>query len=341
AGFGGAWLFSSLRRAWARVLASTFILAALCYELRGFPHPLEPVWSGDEVPAVLRFAATLPARDLIASVPQNDGRRRLAGDAGMALHNYLALYHRHRFVNGQSSWQPPVSELSQRALERLPDDAARRALLSIGTRHLIVFGEELEPARADLPERLAARPSEYRRIFQRGPHSLFSLIDPRDPTLQLLETPELPALARLVPGAELRARSAFWPERAQLAVDGNIESFWTSGREQERGQFLEVELREPRPIIALEIDDPGRVMDVPLSYRLSAAKGAEDLGVVAEQPVLRFYRAQIFAPERFVYRLVFARAILADRLRISVEQPVPGYHFSVHELRLYAAATGQ
>jgi hypothetical protein len=31
---------------------------------------------------------------------------RFAGDAGMALHNYLALYHRHRFLDGQSSFTP-------------------------------------------------------------------------------------------------------------------------------------------------------------------------------------------------------------------------------------------
>ena len=114
-------------------------------------------------------------------------------------------------------------------------------------------------------------------------------------------------------------------------------SFWSSGRPQEQGQYLEVELREPRSIVALEIDDPGRVMDVPVSYRLSAARGTQDLGVVAEQPVLRFYRAQIFEPERFVFRLVFPRPILADRLRLSVVQPVPGSYFSVHELRLYEA----
>jgi len=337
AGFGGSWLFSQLRGLRARVLSSTFLLAALCYELRCFPHPVEPVWGGDDVPAALRFAATLPARDLIASIPQNTGPQRFRNDAGLAFHNYLALYHRHRFVNGQSSWQPPASELARKALDRLPDDGARRALLAIGTRHVIIFGEELQPGRQNLAQLLAARPAEYRRVFQQGADSVFSLLEEREPSRELLETPALPAFSRLVPASELHVRASLQPDRARLAVDGKRGTYWTSGRFQEQGQFFEVELDVPRPIVALEIDAPGRVMDVPASYRVSAAKGPDDLGVVLEQSVLRFYRAQVFSPESFVLRLPFPHPIVADRLRFSVEQPVPGYYFSMHELRVYVA----
>ncbi|HET7542134.1 MAG TPA: hypothetical protein VFK05_19840 [Polyangiaceae bacterium] len=339
-GFGVSWLLSKLRRAWARVLGAALLLVALCYELRCFPHPIRKVWGGDSVPQVLRFAATLPERDLIAATPQDEGKWHFSGDAGMAFHNYLALYHRHRFVNGQSSWQPPVTELAQRALERLPDEAARRTLLSIGTRDLIVFGDELEPKRADLAAQLAARPTEYRRLFAHGHHSLFSLLGSEDPSLQLLDTPTLPAFARRIPATEVRVVPSLRADLASQASDDDVRSFWTAGREQEQGQYLELELSSPRPIVALEILDPQRVMDVPVSYRLTAKNGAQDLGTVAEQRALRFYRSQIFAPETFVFRLVFPNPILADRLRLTIEQPVPGYYFSVHELRLYAAPAG-
>ena len=337
AGFGASWLFAQLRRAQTRVIASSVLLAALCYELRCFPHPIEKVWGADDVPAAVRFAASLPERDLIASYPLNTGRVRFGGDAGLTLHNYLALYHRHRFVNGQSSWQPPVTEFARRVLDRLPDEGTRRALLSIGARHLIIFGDDLPPEHANLTAQLAARPSEYRRVFQQGADSVFTLLGENDPTLELLEPPALPAGAELIPEDELHAHAALEPERAQLVFDQNEDTFWSSGRVQARGQAFEVQLSEPHAIVALEIDDPGRVMDAPVSYRLSAGKGAEDLGVIAEQSVLRFYRAQIFSPERFVFRVVLPRPITADRLRITVEQPVPGHYWAIHELRLYAA----
>jgi hypothetical protein len=337
AGFGGALLFSRLRDQGSRLLASTLVLGALCFELRSFPHPLERVWAGDEVPEVLRFAATLPEHDLLAFTPQNTGQARFRGDAGLALHNYLALYHRHRFVNGQSSWQPPVTELARRALDRLPDDGARRALLAMGARHIVIFGEDLKPGSRRLSADLAARPGDYRLVFQQGPHSVFTLQGANDPSLELLDGPALPALARLIPAGELRARSALEPERAELALDGKEDTFWTSGRHQTRGQSFELELDRSHAIVALEIDVPGRVMDAPVSFRLSAARGGEELGAIAEQGVVRFYRAQVFAPETFVFRVVLPRAVEADRLRLSVEQPVPGHFFTINELRLYAA----
>jgi hypothetical protein len=338
AGFGAAWLFSQVRRKNDRNLAFCLVLAAIAYELRSFPHPVERVWAGDQVPEVLRFVASLPERDLVASVPQNNGQQLFRGDAGMAFHNYLALYHEHRFVNGQSSWQPPVTELARRALDSLPDDGARRALLSMGTRHIIVFGEDLKPGREGLAAELSARPAEYRRIFQQGPHSVFTLLGADDPTLALLEPPALPALARLVPAGELRARASLQSERARLALDGKEGTYWTSARPQQRDQYFEVELASPRPIVALEITAPGRVMDVPVSYRVSAARGEEDLGTLAEQPLVRFYRAQIFSPETFVFRLVLREPIDADRIRLTVEQPVPGHHFSIGDLRLFTTA---
>lgn len=335
AGFGAAWLFSRLRHDKVRLVGTGLLLAGICYEFRCFPHPIEPVWAAGHIPAVLRFVASLPSKDLIAFTPQNTGRERFRGDDGMALHNYLALHHKHRFVNGQSSWQPPVTELARRALERLPDDGARRALLAIGTRHVVIFGEDLAPERQGLAERLAARPAEYRRIFQEGSDSVFTLLETDPGTRELLEPSALPARAELIPQSELTARASLQPSRAELALDGNASTYWTSGREQKRGHFFEIELRAPRTIVALEIEAPGRVMDVPVSFRLTARNGAEDLGLLAEQPQLRFYRAQMFTPETFVFRVVLPQPETADRLRISVEQPVPGSYFSINELRVY------
>ena len=336
--FGGAWLLSRFRRHRERMLGTALLLGALCYELRCFPHPIEPVWAGEAVPKVLRFAASLPPRDLVASVPQNRGRRLFQGDAGLALHNYLALYHKHRFVNGQSSWQPPSTDLALRAVQHLPDEGARRTLLALGTNHLLVFGDDLGAGRENLAADLTARPGEYRRVFQQGGDSVFTLLANGDRTLELLDTPALPAAARLIPRSELRASSSLRPERAALALDGDESTYWTGGRFQQPGQYFELALDAPRAIVALELDDPGREEDVPASFRLSARSGAEDLGVLASEPKLRFYRSQIFTPATFVFRIVLPRPITADTLRITIVEPVPGSYFSIHELRLYGAA---
>jgi hypothetical protein len=338
AGFGGAWLFSRFRGTLTQSLLGIALLGALCYELRCFPHPLERVWGAADVPRSLSFAAALPANDLLAFLPQSNGRGVFQGDSGMAHHNLLALHHKHRFVNGQSSYEPDVTTLGFRALDALPLDGARRALLSMGTKHLVIFGEDLAWERARLPDTLAAQPDKFRRIFQYGTHSVFTLLDPDPQSVELLRTPALPAGARLIPQSELRATANPQPELASLALDAEAISYWTGGRVQEPDQYFELALSKARPVIALEIDVPGRVWDVPASFRLTAANGDTDLGVIVERPQLRLYREQIFEPRNFVFRLVLPHPVTLDRFRITLMQPVPGCYFSIHELRVYEAA---
>lgn len=335
AGYGGAWLMQRLRWAWARALVAMVLLVGLVLELRCFPFPIEPVFAAEKVPPALRFVRALPARDLVAAYPQTGGRYVMQNDRGMALHDYLALHHKHRFVNGQSSWEPPVTTLARRALDRLPEDAARRALLSMGTRHLIVYGEELPPDKTSLVPSLLARPEEYRLAFQDGAHSVVSLLGAEDPQLTLLQTPALPPSVQRVPSAELRGRASLHSRNAFLALDGDAGSYWTTGRFQEAGQFFEVRLPEPRRVRALEIHVPERVMDAPASFRLNAYEGNEDRGVLVERPVLRLYRDQIFAPKTFVWRIVLGDAVLADRLRVTIGQGMPGHYFGIHELAVY------
>jgi len=338
AGFGGSWIFARLRGLRDRLALTAVLLGLLAYELRCFPHPLERVWGAAQPPSVLRFVASLPAEDMLAFTPQNTGRAIFRGDDGMALYNYLALHHKHRFVNGQSSWQPPVTELARRSVERLPDDAARRALLSMGARHIVILEEDLPPERAGLAEKLAARPEEYQRIFQEGSHSVFTLREKDTRSLDLLPTPPLPDGARLIPQAELRARASLRPDRANLTLDGDPDTYWTGGRFQAPDQYFEVDLSSPRAVAALELTAAARVMDLPASFRLTAHNGAQDLGVVEQRPLLRLHREQIFEPKKFVLRIVLAQPTTLDRLRLTIIQPVPGSYFSIHELRAYGPA---
>lgn len=337
-GFGGAWIFSRFRGLTTKLLLAAALLSALCYELRCFPHPLERVWAARAVPRVLSFVASLPANDLMAFMPQGDGREVFRGDSGLAHHNYLALHHKHRFVNGQSSYEPPVTTLGFRALAQLPQDGARRALLSMGARHLVIFGDELPPEHATLPDLLAAQPEKFRRIFKDGSDSVFTLLDPDPRSLEPLPTPARPPGARLIPQSELRANANVGPDGVSLALDADPATFWTGGRPQEPGQYFEVELAKARPVIALEIDAPGRVWDVPASFSLSATESGGDLGVLVARPMLRLYREQIFEPKNFVFRVVLPKPTTLDHLRITIAQGVPASYFSIHELRLYEAA---
>jgi hypothetical protein len=334
AGFGNAWLLGKLKRQWAKVLVTSGLLLLTCFELRSFPHAMQSVWAGRDVPAVYGFLSKLPPDELIAVLPQNAGQRRFRGDAGLALHNYLALYHRHRFVNGQSSWQPPVTELVRRASRLLPDAGARRALLSVGVDHLLIHGDDLDEYQRPLPERLMAEPQHYRLVYESGGDKVFSLL-PADEPLELLEVPRLPASAVVVPWQDLRATASHGARAAALGIDGNQTTFW-SGKLQAKGHYFELQLKEPRRVVALEIENNQRTMDVPLSFELAVGQGTADLVTVAKQPTQRLFREQIYSPKTFVFRVVFSNPTQTERVRITVDQPVPGHEFSVQEARVYA-----
>jgi len=230
---------------------------------------------------------------------------------------------------------PPVTELVRRVLHHLPDDGARRVLQILRARHILVHAEDLPPPRRQLPDLLAAQPEHYQRVFQRGPHSLFTLSLPDDPALALLDTPALPADAQQVPQRELRAHSDLNPEHLGRAIDGDPGTYWSAGRQQARGQSFEVQLSRPRSIVAFELESHPYVMQVPLSYELSVSHGASDWRIVAEQPVLRLFREQVFSPKNFVFRIVLPKPALADRVRITIGQPLPGHYLVIHEARIY------
>ena len=69
---------------------------------------------------------------------------------------------------------------------------------------------------------------------------------------------------------------------------------------------------------------------------MAKSGGGSGFKPVAEQPVLRLFREQVFSPRTFVFRVVLQRPTLADRLRITIEKPVPGYDFTIHEAHVYA-----
>ncbi len=336
--FGSAWLFSKLVRPWTKALAFSVLLATTCFELRSFPHPLKTVWAGPTVPDVYGFLATLPAEDRVVALPLNAGASLFRGDAGLALHNYLMLYHKHRSLNGQSSWLPPVTDLVEGALRHLPDDGARRVLQSVGARHILVHAGDLPGERRNLPEQLENEPDHYRRVFQQGSDSVFSLLPPNGPSLDLLATPTLPAGARALPSSELLASTNLDPTELGRAIDGNLGTFWAARSLQARGQTFELLFKEPHVLVAFEIDNPNHVTHVPLSFELSVGLGRSGWQRVIERPALRLYREQVYSPKGFVFRVVFPQPSLADRLRITIGQPVPGKNLVIHEARIYERA---
>lgn len=338
AGHGGAWLFSHLGHAWQRWTVLTALTLGLYVELCCFPHALKGVWAGANVPAAYAYLREQPEQDLVAAIPQQTGTREFRGDHGLALHNYLMLYHGHRSLNGQSSWEPSVTNLVNRALTHLPDDGARRILQSVGTKHLLIHGAELDTQHSSLPAQLTALPLLYQHAFESGSDHVFTFVNDHDPSLALAETPELPSGARLIPSSMLQASANLEHGAADRALDGNPKTYWSTRYAQAPGQGFQLTLDEPRAIAAIEIDNAWNPNHVPMSYELAVASPGAAWQTVVVEPKLRVPHDLVYAPKRFVFRAVLPAPVVASRVRLTIRQPVPGAPFTVHEARLYDIA---
>ena len=95
------------------------------------------------------------------------------------------------------------------------------------------------------------------------------------------------------------------------------------------GRMVPIDLIDPNP------NQPRQVMgDLSELMASIAEKGVIEPLVV--RPTVRLYREQIFSPKTFVWRVVLPEAVLIDRLHLALVDALPGYYFSIHELRLYA-----
>src|SRR5690606_36080082 len=118
----------------------------------------------------------------------------------------------------------------------------------------VIFGEDLRRGQENLKEELLARPDRYQLAFQHGSHSVFTLLERDQKVLELLPVPDLPNGARPIAQERLRATASLRADAAAQALDGRLDTYWTGRRVQERGQFFEVQLDRPEPIVALEIE---------------------------------------------------------------------------------------
>ncbi len=217
----------------------------------------------------------------------------------------------------------------------LPNEGAFRMLVTIGVKHLLIHAGDLPQAQRNLPESLLAQPERYRHLFTQGTDYVFSLVIPDDPTLQLREVAPLPSDAHLIPSVTIRPESQLETGRLKFALDDNVETHWSTLRPQRAGQYFGLVLEQPRNIAALEFVNPWHEMFLPAAYTLYAKNGEGEWQAVAEETDLRLFQEQIHAPKAFRFRIVLPTPVTADRLRLVINKPLPGYDFVVHEVHLF------
>jgi len=323
---------------WARArgrrgLAFGVLLVLSLIELRNAPLSLAELPSKTRMPPAYRWLARHKGPEPLAAVPAYP-----YGYYG-AREDYMALFHQRRTINGKSSWMPPITHAFINESRRFPRRTMVPMLRTFGTKYLLVHGKEYQ-SRERARQVLAwidARPKDFALRFQGDGDYVYELLRRADPGAGLVATPELPKGAVRVSTADLRATASVFPQQAVFAFDGKPNTLWTTRRQQLPGDWFEVQLKRPRPVVALEFKDFEEAFGAPSSFKLSVAAPGEELRQVVYRPQLRILRDQVFHPRSFVFRVVLPEPTWADRIRIEIVDTVAGRWWIAHEAAVWAA----
>jgi hypothetical protein len=335
-GIGAGMIFLRVRRPVARNALFFVLLGAMLLELNNAPAAMIAVPAGDQVPPAYRYVAAQGGDAAIALIPAHWGLHRFTGQRGLALHNYLSLYHGRRTLNGKSSWIPPITNTYHRAARRLPSEPAIRVLQLLGPEFLVVHGADMDRQQlARLLEGLDKHPAVFRRVFHEQADHVYRVLRSKDASLGLLPTPAIDPAWRRVPRPLIDLRTSRHSRRASDALDGDPSTRWTTQRSQWPGDWVEFVLREPREIAAIEFADFTDVFDAPLAFRIEVSEDGERYRSVFTRPRLRFFADQIHHPAEFAFRVALDRPVRARRLRITLLEELPGRWWSIYEAHLW------
>lgn len=334
-GFGAA----AIVRRWPRwqwltlaVLATTLLLEVACVPMRLAAVPAEKT-----LPPVYRWLEQHRSEAPLAILPTHTGVRRFRGNPGLAMHNYLTVYHRHRTINGKSSWIPPVTHLFHRATKTFPTEPAKRLLQLLGVEEVVIHtGDMPRGVGPKMISELDALPEEYERVYRNGTDYVYRLkLAPGAPAPAMRETPELPVGAEPVHRWDLRGTASRFAQDLHLATDDRASTRWSTQGAMVPGDYFELRIPRPQRLVAIEIISPEAPFDVPAAYTVTAANGDLFPVTVAEQNELGVFRDQVLRPRSFVFRVVFPQGVVGDRVRITAQGAFADAPWSVQEAKVW------
>jgi len=319
-----------------RLLLSVALSVGLLLEVACVPMRLTRVPAGKTVPAVYSWLAKQTSTAPIAVLPAETGIRTFRGNPGLAMHNYLTVYHRHRTINGKSSWIPPVTHLFHRVARTFPTPAAKRLLQVLGVEHVAIHGGDIAPkTRGAMLGELARHPDDYEQVFRDGLDFVYRIKDGAEPRPKLLDSPQLPAGAEQVHRWNVKATASRSSETVQLALDDRFSTGWSTTAPQVAGDYLELRIPRAAKVCALELVTPDAAFELPAAYEVAVAIGDGPLTTVVRQPSLEVFRDQVLHPRAFVFRVTLPEAVVADRVRITLLDVFPATPWTVNEARVW------
>ena len=298
------------------------LVALLVYaEHLALPTALVPLPGPREIPSVYRWLGQQADVRVVAELPATSYRMERFD----ALPMYYSTVHWKRTLQGFTGYFPPAYTFLKWRLSRFPEPASLSFLRQAGVDTLVVDPAAVPGLPPDLPyRRVGPFPEGHLVLRDDGPL-------PREVAPPAQDARPLPELPR--EGWRVEASRP----GAELAVDGDPGTAWTTGRLQSPRDYFRITF--PRPVrlarLSLSVRAP---YEFPVAPRLFGRYQGESrvLPVDVEAAQARLFALLVRAPRQARLDLDVVPPALVDTVRVAVaERDDFGLPWTLHEVRAF------
>jgi hypothetical protein len=307
-----------------RAVGAAAVCAIAFLENLALPNVLTPMPSGDEIHAVYRRLAERTDVHVVAEFPA--ARHRMERLDAMPM--YLSTVHWKRTLEGFTSYFPPTYNFAKWRLFHFPDPESVTFLQRFGVDTVVVRAEQAWQPRW--------RESDPRWTMEGplpGGDLLLRLRGPGDEPF----TPPATTSRREVPRAGWDVQASY--SGAGRAVDGDLQTAWTTGERQGRGDFYRV--RFPAPVTVARISVAVRApYEFPMHVKVlgQAENDWVELPFVERDAYDDLFTQLRHRPQdAWLHLDVTPRRVQAVRLRITETDPF-WMPWTAAEIKVYAAS---
>ena len=343
AGFGFRALGEVLRLVPARgarhapAVVALVLAAATLFEFRNAPLAIADVPSTGSLPPIYDWLAEQHGAGPVTVMPARAGLRTFRGERGAAYANYLAAHHGKRITGGKSSWVPPITRRFEAELEAFPDSDALFFMRAVGVRWFVFHGLDVRASKRHAVEAWARRhTADVTERFRDGHDVAWEIEIPAGERPQRLRTtPEVPAGGRVLEIAGATASRG--ASDVGSAFDGRDDTRWTTYGAQREGDWLALDLGVPQPLRGIELRSGEHLFDAPRAWAVEVSADGETWREITRSPTPGLHSDQLFAPGRFVWRVVWTEGVTARHVRVRLLGGSSRVWWSVTEAVVYGA----
>jgi hypothetical protein len=314
-----------------RRLATALLPVLLLVEYAAFPVSVVPVPGKRDLPEVYHWIAgnTEPGDPILELPLPPSGRPSYLVECPRV---YASTLHWRPLVNGFSGFIPPLYRELQTRWQELDVDTNLADARALGARFVVVHGDGWKPgAREALTAELASRSDRIRLEAQCGPDTVYGIVDASAPT----DPGRADAPAPRLPRTGWSAKASLGDELAGMAIDGDLETRWTSGPRQAATTFS-LDLGRIEAVSGLRLRLGTSRSDHPRGYRVEASRDGLSWSVVAEDRRTSLPITAFLTPTDLSLDIVLP-ATECRHLRITDLDEDPAAFWSIHEIEVLAA----